>query len=162
IELKTVQVLDDLKIPRPCIDAANVGYNVEWSQELKLDQSLREYISASMFIEILKTSQLFGEGLPVAWGDTIFDMSVGYNLEGIRSIRVAGWIEAMKNAGPFIDQLRMGLDGPFVRCRDLEFPRCISDTVTLSTFHGCPAREIEDIVRFLLTEMNVHVCVKMN
>ncbi len=36
IELKTVQILDELKIPRPCIDATNVGYNVEWSQELKL------------------------------------------------------------------------------------------------------------------------------
>src|ERR1035437_8016161 len=46
IELKTVQILDDLKIPRPCIDAANVGYNVEWSQELKLEQSAREYVKA--------------------------------------------------------------------------------------------------------------------
>src|SRR3954470_23206234 len=36
IELKTVQILDELKIPRPCIDAATVGFNVEWSQELKL------------------------------------------------------------------------------------------------------------------------------
>src|SRR5262245_7410715 len=34
MELKTVQVNDELKISRPCIDAANVGYNVEWSQEL--------------------------------------------------------------------------------------------------------------------------------
>jgi len=38
IELKTVQILDHLRIPRPCIDAASVGYNVEWSQELTLDQ----------------------------------------------------------------------------------------------------------------------------
>src|ERR1035438_7711265 len=44
IELKTIQILDELKIPRPCIDATNVGYNVEWSQELKLEQSLREYV----------------------------------------------------------------------------------------------------------------------
>ncbi len=28
IELKTVQILDELKIPRPCIDIINVGYNV--------------------------------------------------------------------------------------------------------------------------------------
>jgi putative selenate reductase len=34
IELKTVQIKDRLEIPRPCIDAADVGYNVEWSQEL--------------------------------------------------------------------------------------------------------------------------------
>src|SRR5579864_8696002 len=44
IELKTVQILDEVKISRPCIDAANVGYNVEWSQELKLEQSLGEYV----------------------------------------------------------------------------------------------------------------------
>src|ERR1035438_6842390 len=25
IELKTVQILDELRVPRPCIDAANVG-----------------------------------------------------------------------------------------------------------------------------------------
>ncbi|MGB9105370.1 MAG: hypothetical protein WCC59_11475, partial [Terriglobales bacterium] len=61
IELKTVQIMDELKIPRPCIDATNVGYNVEWSQELKLEQSLREYVGAMMFIEILKSSRLLGE-----------------------------------------------------------------------------------------------------
>ena len=43
MELKTVQILDDLKIPRPCIDATNVGYNGEWSQELKIEQSTLEY-----------------------------------------------------------------------------------------------------------------------
>src|SRR5580700_11405692 len=85
IELKTIQTLDELQIPRPCIDAANVGYNVEWSQELSLDQSLREYVGASMFLEILKASRLLGDGIP---SDTVFDMSVGYNLEGLRSPRV--------------------------------------------------------------------------
>ena len=62
IELKTVQILDELKIPRPCIDVANVGYNVEWSQELKLEQSAREYVKASMLLEVLKASGLAGEG----------------------------------------------------------------------------------------------------
>ncbi len=36
IELKTVQVNDHLEIPRPCIHIPNLGYNVEWSQELQL------------------------------------------------------------------------------------------------------------------------------
>jgi putative selenate reductase len=45
-ELKTVQVRDDLDIPRPCIDVAGVGYNVEWSQELRIEQSLDEYVKA--------------------------------------------------------------------------------------------------------------------
>ena len=41
LELKTVQINDRLAIPRPCIDATTVGYNVEWSQELRLAESLR-------------------------------------------------------------------------------------------------------------------------
>ena len=40
LELKTVQVLDELEIPRPCIDMETIGFNVEWSQELKLQASL--------------------------------------------------------------------------------------------------------------------------
>src|SRR6476620_9891366 len=36
MELKTVQVNDELRISRPCIDASNVVYIVEWSQELRV------------------------------------------------------------------------------------------------------------------------------
>jgi putative selenate reductase len=159
IELKTVQILDELKIPRPCIDVANVGYNVEWSQELKLERSLREYVSAAMFLEILKASKLPGEGIPT---DTVFDMSVGYSLEGIRSPRVRSWIRSMLDATAVIDELRPQLDGEWARYRDLPFPARISDTISLSTFHGCPAGEIEGIVTFLLVEMGCHVCIKLN
>ena len=162
IELKTVQVLDELKIPRPCIDATNVGYNVEWSQELKLEQSLREYVGAMMFIEILKASRLLGDEFSGAFTDTIYDMSVGYSLEGIRSPRVRQWIESMKDARSIIDELRATLTGPWANYRDLPFSKRVSDTITLSTFHGCPEHEIEGIVKFLLTEMDVHVCVKLN
>ena len=42
MELKTIQLNDRLTIPRPCIDATPVGYNVEWSQELLLAHSLKE------------------------------------------------------------------------------------------------------------------------
>ena len=159
IELKTVQILDELKIPRPCIDVANVGYNVEWSQELKLERSLREYVSAAMFLEILKASKLLGEGIPT---DTVFDMSVGYSLEGIRSPRVRSWIASMMDATAVIDELRPQLDGEWARYRDLPFPARISDTISLSTFHGCPAGEIEGIVTFLLAEMGCQVCIKLN
>jgi len=162
IELKTVQVLDELKIPRPCIDAANVTYNVEWSQELKLEQSLREYVSASMFLRILRESKLLGEALAPEFFETVFDMSAGYNLEGISSPRVRAWLDGMKDATRVIDELRPTLSGRFQRFRDLDFPSRISDTITLSTFHGCPPREIEGIAQFLLQEMGLNVCVKMN
>ena len=39
LELKTVQINDRLVLPRPGIDATNVGYNVEWSQELRLQSN---------------------------------------------------------------------------------------------------------------------------
>ena len=52
-ELKTVQVLDELAIPRPCIDMEAEGYNVEWSQELRIPQSLEEYVKAWMMLRIL-------------------------------------------------------------------------------------------------------------
>jgi putative selenate reductase len=162
IELKTVQILDELKIPRPCIDIINVGYNVEWSQELRLEQSLREYVGAAMFIEILKASKLLGEDFPADWGDTIFDMSVGYDLKGISSPRVRAWMEQMMDATAIVNELRLTLTGPWARYRDLPFPTRISDTLTLSTFHGCPAGEIEGIVSFLLSEMDLNVCVKLN
>jgi len=162
IELKTVQILDELKIPRPCIDIINVGYNVEWSQELRLEQSLREYVGAAMFIEILKASKLLGEDFPGNWADTIFDMSVGYDLKGISSPRVRAWMEQMMDATPIVNELRSTLTGPWSPYRDLPFPTRISDTLTLSTFHGCPASEIEGIVSFLLTEMSLNVCVKLN
>lgn len=162
IELKTVQVLDELTIPRPCIDSANVTFNVEWSQELKLEQSLREYVSAAMFLQILKASNLLCDRYPLGYDDTIFDMSVGYNLEGIRSPRVRAWIEGMKDATQVIDDLRTALTGRFRQYRDLPFTSKISDTITLSTFHGCPPEEIEGIVKYLLSEMGLHVCIKMN
>ncbi len=161
IELKTVQILDDLTIPRPCIDATNVGYNVEWSQELKLEASLREYVGAAMLIEILKAAGI-PEGVSAIRLDTLFDMSVGYGLEGIRSERVSGWIASMKDATRVVDELRGGLTGPLARFRDLPFPTRISDAITLSTFHGCPAEEIEGIVTYLLSDLDVDVCVKLN
>jgi putative selenate reductase len=68
----------------------------------------------------------------------------------------------MMNATAVIDELRPALDGEWARYRDLPFPARISDTISLSTFHGCPAREIEGIVTFLLAEMGCQVCIKLN
>jgi len=80
IELKTVQIMDELEIPRPCIDMEDEGYNVEWSQELKLQQSASEYVKAWALVHVLR--RLLGFEGSVPFG-TVFNMSVGYNLEGI-------------------------------------------------------------------------------
>jgi putative selenate reductase len=162
LELKTVQINDRLVLPRPCIDATNVGYNVEWSQELRLEESLREYVAGSMLLDVLRQTDLLGGLIPAARAETIFDMSVGYDLAGIRSPQVRAWIESMKDASAQVDALRREIPDEFHRLRDLDYTRHLSSQITLSTFHGCPASEIEGIARFLLTEMDVHVTVKLN
>ena len=78
IELKTVQTLDELEVAKPCIDMTDEGYNCEWSQELKVQQSFDEYLNAWIIIHIL--NKLFNWNNDIG---TIFNMSVGYNLEGI-------------------------------------------------------------------------------
>jgi putative selenate reductase len=162
IEIKTVQVNDRLEIPRPCIHAPNIGYNVEWSQELRVEESLLEYAKAAYLIEILKTTRAFGAFPSDVGLDTVFDISVGYDLEGIRSDKVTGFIEALKEAGPTFDRLRGQLDGEVSEFRDLELPESISECVTLSTFHGCPADQIEAIARYLLLDLGLHTILKLN
>jgi putative selenate reductase len=160
IELKTVQVNDHLEIPRPCIDMQTVGFNVEWSQELTLEQSLEEYVKAAMLIRILAASGT----LPLAPGfaDTVFDMSVGYDLAGITSAPVQAFITGMLDASETIARLRADIPDEYARHRDLDFPSCLSDTLTLSTFHGCPAAEIERIIDHLLRAHHLHCIVKLN
>jgi putative selenate reductase len=85
MELKTVQVNDRLTIPRPCIDATNVGYNVEWSQELRLTESLHEYVGGAMLVHMIRRGGFFptdAGDLAGPAGDVIYDMSVGYDLAG--------------------------------------------------------------------------------
>ena len=160
-ELKTIQVLDELEIGRPCIDMQTIGYNIEWSQELLVHQSTEEYVKAWMIIEILKRWEPIAEliGDP---GPHVFDMSVGYDLAGISTDKVAGFIDGLMDGGPEIERLRPMIGGAFVKYRDLDFPTRIADTVTLSTFHGCPPDEIEAITKHLITRHDVDVIVKLN
>src|SRR5205823_9932010 len=88
IELKTIQILDRLNIPRPCIDAANVGYNVEWSQELTLEESLIEYAVGWILIHV--AADLLG--MPERARATQLEVSVGYSLDGIQSDAVKSWL----------------------------------------------------------------------
>src|SRR3954447_14563605 len=91
LELKTVQVNDRLKIGRPCIDMTNVGYNIEWSQELLVEQSLMEYVAGAMLVEMFRreTSQTGTAG------EVIYDLSVGYDLAGIKSDKVQTFLVGM-------------------------------------------------------------------
>ena len=162
MELKTVQILDELEIGRPCIDMETIGYNIEWSQELKIPQSLEEYVKAWMILEILRSWEELTPYVGSDPGPYIFDLSVGYDLAGISTDQVAWFIDSMMDATEEIERLRPEIDGKFTRFRDLYFPSRIADTVTLSTFHGCPPDEIESITKHLLTRHGLDVIVKLN
>jgi len=188
IELKTVQINDRLTLSRPCIDMATVGYNTEWSQELRLEDSLREYVKASMLIELLGASGVvdggdspfdsppsrLAQGKPGPRGDrawdsgngdwkrVVFDISVGYDLRGIRSPAIVRWLESMRDAGVIVDELRAEIPAAFAHLRDLPFCTAIGTGITLSTFHGTPADEIERIGEFLIGELGFHTVIKLN
>ncbi len=163
LELKTVQINDQLVINRPCIDMTNVGYNIEFSQELRLHESIHEYVAGMMLIDMLVASKLL-EFVPSQFDKTatVYDFSLGYDLKGISSQPIRNFIASLRNARTHIDKLRQEIPDRWKKFRDLPYREEICNTVTLSTFHNCPPNEIEKICHFLLTEIGMHVTVKMN
>ena len=179
IELKTVQILDALEIAKPCIDMTDEGFNTEWSTELTLGQAWEEYAKAWILLHFLE--ELFDLGMPGLERSFVFNISVGYNLEGIKNPRMDEYIERMKDSGGearfqgWIAELAERLDDPdFLKGTGLEdrrdgfggLPQKISGkitgNVTLSTMHGCPPTEIESICRYMLGEKGLDTFVKLN
>ena len=135
-ELKTVQIMDgeDLAacVSRPCIWAKDEGYNCEWSTELTVPDAMDEYIKAWNVLKVI--SEKYGLGAPDGF---VFNMSVGYTLEGIKSPKLTAYLDGMRDAG-------------------------VSDSVTISTLHGCPPEEIEHIANYLIGERALNTYVKCN
>ncbi len=156
IELKTVQILDELTVSRPCIDAADETFNCEWSQELKLEQSFDEYLKAWVLIHAL------AHRLGLKTPGTHFAMSVGYNLEGVQHPRVQAFIAAMRDARGPLEAAVETVAKVYPSVREIEIPTELSNHVTLSTMHGCPPSEIERIALHLMTELELHTWVKLN
>ena len=164
-EVKTVQKMDGAElaacVPRPCILAADEGYNQEWSTELEIPQARDEYIKAWCALKVL--SKVYGFGDPDGF---VFNMSVGYDLEGIKGEKVNTYIDNMMDASEtkqFKECLEV-LTELFPAEKDFIAsisPR-VSRSVTVSTLHGCPPQEIERIASYLLTEKHLHTFVKCN
>ncbi len=177
IELKTVQILDALEIEKPCIDAADEAYNTEWSTELSLEKAWQEYAKAWIALHVVE--ELWDLGAEPGRRSFIFNMSVGYNLEGIQQERMQQFIDRMITPGTeplfqtWIAELETALpvllagsglehkaEAAVAACRRAAAPMCSS--VTLSTMHGCPPSEIESICRYMLTEKKLDTYVKLN
>ena len=89
-------------------------------------------------------------------------MSVGYDYAGIRQPNVQAFLEGIHNASPLIEQHVEGVAAFYPEVRDLDLPGRVSNSVTLSTMHGCPPDEIEKICAYLLGERGLHTSVKLN
>lgn len=166
-ELKTVQIIDgeDLPVSKPCIAAEDEGYNVEWSTELTVAAALDEYIKAWFVLALLAKELALG---PI--DGFVFNMSVGYDLAGIQSTKIDGFINGLKDASRTAiwqecrDYLLNNI-GKFkqIEKADVEaISPAVCSSITLSTLHGCPPQEIERIARYLLGEKKLHTDVKCN
>ncbi|WOO38803.1 4Fe-4S dicluster domain-containing protein [Anaerocolumna sp. AGMB13020] len=166
-ELKTVQVMwgEELGIVKPCIYVETEAYNTEWSSELSPEKALEEYIKAWILLHLLVKEFDLGRN-----DGFVFNMSVGYQLAGIQSPAVNAFLEAMREGkdttvfkvctGTAIEEKELfgKVTEDFIRT----IPSCISDTVTLSTMHGCPSGEIEEIVLYLMKEKKLNTHLKCN
>ena len=164
-ELKTVQVMDGEElakcIARPCIKADDEGYNCEWSTELTVEQAYEEYVKAWCVCKVISVA--FGLGDPDGF---VFNMSVGYDLEGIKSEKIDRFIEGLKDASdrPIFIETKNALKEFYPEYTELIdgiSPR-ICRSVTLSTLHGCPPDEIERIASYLIKEKELNTFVKCN
>lgn len=177
-ELKTVQKLDSLQFEKPCIDARDEGYNTEWSTELSLEQAYDEYAKAWILLHFIEA--VFDMQVTVKQS-FIFNMSVGYDLEGIKTPRMDLFINSLTDASghPLFKRYLEELNS-FIR--DTNFSEVlhikgkvknlenisslisphIARSVTLSTMHGCPPKEIESICKYLMEEKRLHTFVKLN
>ena len=158
IELKTVQVLDELDVTKPCIDMTDEGYNCEWSQELKLNESFNEYLDGFILLYILRDKLGFT-------GDDagfIFNMSAGYELKGIHSPTVQNFFDRMEDCSRELAEKIEKIAEIYPRVRDLNIPSQMSNSLTISTMHGCPPDEIEKIARYFIEDRGYHTTIKLN
>lgn len=148
-------------INRPCILADDEGYNCEWSTELTVPQAFEEYVKAYLAIKLIAKKLSLGD--PDGFQ---FNMSVGYDLAGIRTEKLNSFIDGMKDAsGTAVWQ-------SCISCLKEKFPQdaayfdsikpTIATGVTVSTLHGCPPDEIEAIASYLITEKRLNTFVKCN
>lgn len=166
-ELKTVQILDgeDLPVNKPCILADDECYNCEWSTELYVPQAYAEYVKAWVAIKAL--SKEWGLGSEDGF---VFNISVGYDLAGIKSEKIDTYINDMMEAKdhPVFKACIAWLKAHKEEFTHLteedidQIPSRICRSVTVSTLHGCPPQEIESIASYLLTEKGLHTFVKCN
>jgi putative selenate reductase len=158
IELKTVQTLDEITVTKPCIDMEDAGYNIEWSQELTLDQSFDEYLHAWVLVHALHHRL----GLPGEAPGVAFDISVGYDLKGVRHPNMQRFLERCLDAGSDLERAAATVAARIPEAAAVVIPRRLASGITLSTMHGCRPAEIGLIAGYLMERWRLPTTVKLN
>jgi putative selenate reductase len=158
IELKTVQALDEITVAKPCIDMEDAGYNIEWSQELNLDQSFDEYLRAWVLVHALHHRLGFAGGRT----GVLFDVSVGYDLKGVRQANLQRFLERCVDAGRDLERAVAAAAAHLPEVAAADIPRGFAGGITLSTMHGCRPEEIALIAGFLMERWRLPTTVKLN
>ena len=168
-EVKTVQIMDgeDLSkcVNKPCITAADECYNCEWSTELYVPQAFAEYVKAWFACKLM--AKEYGLGDPDGF---VFNMSVGYDLAGIQSEKIDKYLNEMRDASQTevwkecmdwtlanLDRFH-NVDEAYVKAITPQ----VSNSVTISTLHGCPPDEIERIANHLIVNKGFNTFIKCN
>ncbi|PWB70437.1 MAG: putative selenate reductase subunit YgfK [Holophagae bacterium] len=157
IELKTVQTLDEITVVKPCIDMEDAGYNIEWSQELTLDQSFDEYLRAWVLVHALHHRL----GFAGSSTGVLFDVSVGYDLKGVRQPNMQRFLERCVDAGRDLDRA-VAAAATRIPEAAAEIPRGFAGGITLSTMHGCRPEEIALIAGYLMERWRLPTTIKLN
>ena len=168
-ELKTVQKMDGRELAaavnKPCIKAEDECYNCEWSTELYVPEAQKEYINA--WVALHAIAKEYGLG---SMDGFQFNISVGYDLAGIKGEKVNTFIDNMmdaKDTAEFREAIAYLKEhiGDFknLTLEDVDaIPSTVCNSATISTLHGCPPQEIESIAMYLLTEKKMNTFVKCN
>ena len=168
-ELKTVQIMDGEELSacvnKPCIKADDECYNCEWSTELYVPQAMEEYIKAWFLCKVIAKEFELG-----SMDGFQFNISVGYDLAGIKSEKIDNFLNTMQHAqdSDIFNSCKEYLIGHAdlfekVTKEDIEsISGDICNSVTISTLHGCPPQEIERIAMYLITEKGFHTFIKCN
>ena len=168
-EVKTVQIMDGEElskcVSKPCITAADECYNCEWSTELYVPQAFAEYVKAWFACKLM--AKEYGLGDPDGF---VFNMSVGYDLAGIQSEKIDKYLNEMRDASQTevwkecmdwtlanLDRFH-NVDEAYVKAITPQ----VSNSVTISTLHGCPPDEIERIANHLIVNKGFNTFIKCN
>ncbi len=164
IELKTV--LPESKQGRkPYAVTDGCTYFSEHPSELQIGDAFSEYVKAWYAIKLLSTA--FELGVPEGF---VFNMSVGGNLEDLKSDKMNAFIEGLKSAEytkvwrecenwarAHMDELD-GIDNTYIS----DISPNVSNSVTFVPERGLSANEIEQCGKYLIEEKRLHTFVRLD